>query len=221
MIYHAEMVARAARRALVVADLPFMSYQVSPRQALRSAGRILKETNCQAVKLEGGARWRATIRALVEAGIPVMGHVGLQPQVGPAARRLQGPALRRGDPRRRPRRRPMPGRSPSSWNASPASLAARITEQVPIPTIGIGAGPQCDGQVLVVHDMLGPDRAVPPQVRPPLRRARPADPRGRRGLCRRRRRGAIPRRGRELSIAEPADPEAAAPFWRPRTGGDP
>ena len=86
------MVARAAQRALVVADLPFLSYQVSPRQALRSAGRILKETNCQAVKLEGGAKMAATIRRLVEAGIPVMGHVGLQPQ---AVRRLGGHKVQR------------------------------------------------------------------------------------------------------------------------------
>src|SRR4029077_19959493 len=85
IIYHAEMVARAARRALVVADLPFLSYQVSPRQALKSAGRILKETNCQAVKLEGGRKLAPTIKALVDAEIPVMGHVGLRPQ---AIRRL-------------------------------------------------------------------------------------------------------------------------------------
>ena len=80
MIYHAEMVARAARRALVVADLPFLSYQVSRRQAIRSGGTILKETNCQAVKLEGGQRMAATIKALVEAEIPVMAHIGLTPQ---------------------------------------------------------------------------------------------------------------------------------------------
>src|SRR6516165_6920893 len=92
VIYHAEMVARAARRALVVADLPFLSYQVSPRQALRSAGRLLKETNCQAVKLEGGRKMAPTIRAIVEAGIPVMGHVGLQPQ---AVRRLGGHKVQR------------------------------------------------------------------------------------------------------------------------------
>ena len=92
IIYHAEMVARAARRALVVADLPFLSYQVSPRQALRSAGRILKETNCQAVKLEGGRKMAATIKALVDAEIPVMGHVGLQPQ---AIRRLGGYKVQR------------------------------------------------------------------------------------------------------------------------------
>ena len=92
IIYHAEMVARAARRALVVADLPFLSYQVSPRQALRSAGRILKETNCQAVKLEGGRKMAPTIKALVDAEIPVMGHVGLRPQ---AIRRLGGYKVQR------------------------------------------------------------------------------------------------------------------------------
>src|SRR5262249_41105431 len=92
IIYHAEMVARAARRALVVAAPPVLRYQGPPRQALRSAGRILKETNCQAVKLEGGATMSATIRALVGAGIPVMGHVGLQPQ---AVRRLGGYKVQR------------------------------------------------------------------------------------------------------------------------------
>ena len=154
IIYHAEMVARAARRALVVADLPFMSYQVSPRQALRSAGRILKETNCQAVKLEGGARMVPTIRALVEAGIPVMGHVGLQPQ---AVRKLGGHKVQRSGEEILADARAAAGAGAFALvlECIPTSLAARITEQVPIPTIGIGAGPQCDGQVLVVHDMLG------------------------------------------------------------------
>ena len=92
MIYHAEMVARAARRALVVADLPFLSYQVSPQQALRSAGRILKKTNCQAVKLEGGRKIAPTIKALVEAEIPAMGHIGLRPQ---AVRRMGGYKVQR------------------------------------------------------------------------------------------------------------------------------
>jgi 3-methyl-2-oxobutanoate hydroxymethyltransferase len=154
VIYHAEMVARAARRALVVADLPFMSYQVSPRQALRSAGRILKETNCQAVKLEGGARMAATIRALVDAGIPVMGHVGLQPQ---AVRTLGGHKVQRSGEEILADARAAAGAGAFAvvLECIPSSLAARITEQVPIPTIGIGAGPQCDGQVLVIHDMLG------------------------------------------------------------------
>jgi 3-methyl-2-oxobutanoate hydroxymethyltransferase len=154
VIYHAEMVARAARRALVVADLPFMSYQVSPRQALRSAGRILKETNCQAVKLEGGSRMAATIRTLVDAGIPVMGHVGLQPQ---AVRTLGGHKVQRSGEEILADARAAAGAGAFAvvLECIPSSLAARITEQVPIPTIGIGAGPQCDGQVLVIHDMLG------------------------------------------------------------------
>jgi 3-methyl-2-oxobutanoate hydroxymethyltransferase len=154
VIYHAEMVARAARRAVVVADLPFMSYQVSPRQALRSAGRILKETNCQAVKLEGGAKMAVTIRALVEAGIPVMGHVGLQLQ---AVRKLGGHKVQRSADEILADARAAAGAGAFAvvLECIPSTLAARITEQVPIPTIGIGAGPHCDGQVLVIHDMLG------------------------------------------------------------------
>jgi 3-methyl-2-oxobutanoate hydroxymethyltransferase len=154
VIYHAEMVARAARRALVVADLPFMSYQVSPRQALRSAGRILKETNCQAVKLEGGARMAATIHALVDAGIPVMGHVGLQPQT---VRTLGGHKVQRSGEEILADARAAAGAGAFAvvLECIPSSVAARITEQLPIPTIGIGAGPHCNGQVLVTHDMLG------------------------------------------------------------------
>ena len=154
IIYHAEMVARAARHALVVADLPFLSYQVSPRQALRSAGRILKETNCQAVKLEGGRKMARTIKALVEAEIPVMGHVGLRPQ---AIRRLGAYKVQRsaeeilGDVRAVVDA----GAFAVVVECIPRELAARITDEVPIPTIGIGAGPHCDGQVLVVHDLLG------------------------------------------------------------------
>jgi 3-methyl-2-oxobutanoate hydroxymethyltransferase len=154
VIYHAEMVARAARRALVVADLPFMSYQVSPRQALRSAGRILKETNSQAVKLEGGQTMAGTIRALVAAGIPVMGHVGLQPQ---AVRRLGGYKVQRSADEILADARAVAdaGAFAVVLECIPSRLAGRITAEIPIPTIGIGAGPQCDGQVLVIHDMLG------------------------------------------------------------------
>jgi 3-methyl-2-oxobutanoate hydroxymethyltransferase len=154
MVYHAEMVARASRRALVVADLPFLSYQVSPRQAIRSAGRLLKETNCQAVKLEGGTGMSATIRALVEAGIPVMGHVGLQPQ---AIRRLGGHKVQRSGEQILADAQAVAaaGAFAVVLECIPSSLAARVTEQVSIPTIGIGAGPHCDGQVLVVNDMLG------------------------------------------------------------------
>ena len=154
VIYHAEMVARAAQRALVVADLPFLSYQVSPRQALRSAGRLLKETNCQAVKLEGGRKMADTITALVDAGIPVMGHVGLQPQT---IRRIGGNKVQRSTDEILADAQAVAaaGAFAVVLECIPSNLAARITEQIPIPTIGIGAGPHCDGQVLVVHDMLG------------------------------------------------------------------
>jgi 3-methyl-2-oxobutanoate hydroxymethyltransferase len=154
IIYHAEMVARAARHALVVADLPFLSYQVSPRRALRSAGRILKETNCQAVKLEGGRKMAPTIKALVDAEIPVMGHVGLRPQ---SIRRLGTYKVQRSSDEILDDAQAVAesGAFAIVVECIPRELAAKITEKLPIPTIGIGAGPHCDGQVLVTHDLLG------------------------------------------------------------------
>jgi 3-methyl-2-oxobutanoate hydroxymethyltransferase len=154
MVYHAEMVARAARRALVVADLPFLSYQASAEQAILSAGRFLKETRCQAVKLEGGQRMAGTIAALVQAEIPIMGHVGLTPQ---SVRRLGGYKVQRNadvivaDAEAVAEA----GAFAIVLECVPADIAARITETLPIPTIGIGAGPYCDGQVLVSADLLG------------------------------------------------------------------
>jgi 3-methyl-2-oxobutanoate hydroxymethyltransferase len=154
IIYHAEMVARAARRALVVADLPFLSYQVSTRQALRSAGRILQETNCQAVKLEGGRKMAPTIKALVEAEVPVMAHVGLTPQ---AIRRLGAYKVQRSGEEILADARTVAeaGAFAVVLECIPRELAAKITAELAIPTIGIGAGPHCDGQVLVIHDLLG------------------------------------------------------------------
>ncbi len=154
VIYHAEMVARAATRALVVADLPFLSYQVSRRQAIRSAGRVLKETRCQAVKLEGGRRVANTIEAVVQAEIPVMGHVGLTPQ---SIRRLGSYKVQRDLDALRADAHAVAEAGAFSIvvECVPADVAARITEELPVPTIGIGAGPGCDGQVLVLHDMLG------------------------------------------------------------------
>jgi 3-methyl-2-oxobutanoate hydroxymethyltransferase len=154
IIYHTEMVARAARRALVVADLPFLSYQVSAQDAIRSGGRILKETNCQAVKLEGGRKIASTIKAMVEAEIPVMGHVGLTPQ---AIRRLGSYKVQRSADEILADAQAVAeaGAFAIVLECIPRELAAKITAQVPIPTIGIGAGPNCDGQVLVIHDMLG------------------------------------------------------------------
>jgi 3-methyl-2-oxobutanoate hydroxymethyltransferase len=154
VIYHAEMVARASHRALVVADLPFLSYQVSRRQAIRSAGRVLKETGSQAVKLEGGRKMASTIRALVDAEIPVMAHVGLRPQ---SVRRIGGYKVQRAEDELRTDALAVAESGAFSvvLECIPAEFAARVTAELPIPTIGIGAGPGCDGQVLVLHDMLG------------------------------------------------------------------
>ena len=154
MIYHAEMVARAVRRALVVADLPFLSYQASPSQAVLSAGRFLKETQCHAVKLEGGRRSAAAIRAVVEAGIPVMGHVGLTPQ---SVRQFGGYKVQRDvdDIVADAHAVADAGAFSIVLECIPAALAARVTTELPIATIGIGAGPSCDGQVLVTPDLLG------------------------------------------------------------------
>jgi len=154
MVYHVEMVARAARRALVVADMPYLSYQVSPEQAIESAGRFLKETECRAVKLEGGRRSAATIRALVEADVPVVGHVGLTPQ---SVRRLGGFKVQRDIDEILADARAVAdaGAFALVLECIPSELAARITQELPIVTIGIGAGPKCDGQVLVTPDLVG------------------------------------------------------------------
>jgi 3-methyl-2-oxobutanoate hydroxymethyltransferase len=154
MIYHTEMVARAAQRALVIADLPFLSFQVSPAQAVRSAGGILKKTNCQAVKLEGGRKIAPTIKALVDAEIPAMAHIGLRPQ---AIRRLGGYKVQRSADELLADAEAvaLAGAFGIVLECIPRDVAAKITEQSPIPTIGIGAGPHCDGQVLVLHDLLG------------------------------------------------------------------
>ncbi len=154
MVYHSEMVARAAKRALVVADLPFLSYQVSPRQAVKSGGRILKETNCQAVKLEGGRKMAATIKAMADADIPVMGHVGLRPQ---SIRRIGTYKVQRSTDEIIDDAQAVAdaGAFAIVLECIPRELAAKITAQLKIPTIGIGAGPSCDGQVLVFHDFLG------------------------------------------------------------------
>jgi 3-methyl-2-oxobutanoate hydroxymethyltransferase len=158
IIYHTQAVVRGAPDTLVVADLPFMTYQIRPEQALRNAGRVLQETGAQAVKLEGGARMAETIGRLVEAGVPVMGHIGLTPQsvhqLG--GWRVQGrgadAAARLLDDARAVAEA---GAFALVLELIPADLAARITEAIPIPTIGIGAGPHCDGQVQVFHDILG------------------------------------------------------------------
>jgi 3-methyl-2-oxobutanoate hydroxymethyltransferase len=158
MLYHTKIVRRGAERALVVCDMPFLTYQVSPADAIRNCGRVLAETGCQGVKLEGGRPIADTIRALVNVGIPVMGHLGLTPQsvhaLGgyrvqgrdePTADRLKDDARALEDA----------GAFAVVLELIPAPLASQISKALTIPTIGIGAGPACDGQVLVVHDMLG------------------------------------------------------------------
>ncbi len=154
MVYHAEMVARGAEFALVVADLPFGSYHASPEQAVMSATRFLKETQCQAVKLEGGRRMARTIRAVVDADIPVMGHVGLTPQ---SIRRLGGFKVQRNEDQIMDDARAVAeaGAFAVVLECVPADVAARVTRELPIATIGIGAGAGCDGQVLVTPDLLG------------------------------------------------------------------
>lgn len=154
MVYHAEMAARGTRRAFVVADLPFGSYQASISQAVRSASRFLKETRCGAVKLEGGQRVAATVKAIVEADIPVMGHVGLTPQ---SIRRLGGYKVQRDTDEVLADAQAVAdaGAFAVVLECVPTDTAACITAGLRIPTIGIGAGPQCDGQVLVTPDLLG------------------------------------------------------------------
>ncbi|WP_316015334.1 3-methyl-2-oxobutanoate hydroxymethyltransferase [Roseobacter sp. HKCCA0434] len=168
MIMHGRAVVRGTKRALIVVDMPFGSYEESPNMAFRNAAKIMKETGCGAVKLEGGARMAETIRFLVERGIPVMAHIGLTPQ----SSHVMGGFKTQ-------------GRDEETWAAHEADakavaeagafalvlegmvepLAARITKQVAIPTIGIGASAECDGQILVLEDMLGLGSTPPKFVR--------------------------------------------------------
>ncbi|MGA7722385.1 MAG: 3-methyl-2-oxobutanoate hydroxymethyltransferase [Ignavibacteriaceae bacterium] len=158
MIYHAKAVARAINRAMLVVDLPFMSYQLSPDEGFRNAGRIMKETSAGAVKLEGGVRVAETIKKITDAGIPVMGHIGLTPQ----SIRQFGSYRERGKNEKEANDILLDAKAVEEAGAYavviekiPALLAKKITEQIKIPTIGIGAGVHCDGQVLVTPDMLG------------------------------------------------------------------
>lgn len=158
MLHHCKAVARGAKRALLVGDMPFMSYQVSVEEAVRNAGRFLQEAGMDAVKLEGGREQVKTVRALVDAGIPVMGHLGLTPQrihqlggfrvqgrTAAAAQRLVEDALALEEA----------GVFAIVLEMVPAQVARYISERLQVPTIGIGAGPHCDGQVLVFHDTVG------------------------------------------------------------------
>ncbi|MGE3616401.1 MAG: 3-methyl-2-oxobutanoate hydroxymethyltransferase [Gemmatimonadales bacterium] len=166
MIYHGRSVRRGAGRALVVVDLPFLSYQVSIPHAIENAGRILKETGAAAVKLEGGRRWAPTIEALVGAGIPVMAHLGFTPQsvhqLG--GFKIQGRGAEAADQLEADARAlEKAGAFALVLELVPAPVASRVSAALSIPTIGIGAGPGCDGQVLVLHDMLGLNEGFTPK----------------------------------------------------------
>jgi len=158
MIHHTRAVVRGAPTALVVGDLPFGTYQAGPDQALATATRFLKETGCNAVKLEGGGRSIDSTRLLVESGIPVMAHLGLTPQ---SVNQFGGFKVQGRDDDARARiladavALQEAGAFALVLEAVPSDLAAEITRTLDIPTIGIGAGPDCDGQVMVWHDMLG------------------------------------------------------------------
>ena len=158
MLYHTKAVANAAKRALVVADMPFLSYQTSVETAICNAGKFLKEGNAQAVKIEGGLEFADTVKKVIDAGIPVMGHIGLVPQsihkfgsysvqgkTPEKEKYLMNSALALQEA----------GCFSIVLEAVPKDLAKRITEGLKMPTIGIGAGPECDGQVLVINDILG------------------------------------------------------------------
>ena len=154
MIYHAEMVGRAVRNAVVVVDMPFPSFHLGKYKAIENAGRILKQARCQAVKLEGGADQADTINALVSAGIPVMAHTGLRPQ---SVHQLGGYRVQRDESAllNDAQAAAEAGAFAIVLECVPSTIAQRITARVSIPTIGIGAGPDCDGQVLVLNDVIG------------------------------------------------------------------
>lgn len=158
MVYHTKMVARAVKNAMVIGDMPFMSYQASVEEAVRNAGRFLKEAGASAVKLEGGAEVAEHIRAMTKSDIPVLAHLGLTPQ---SIHRMGGYKVQ-GKTKESAKRLVEEahvvedaGAFSLLLEAIPMNLAKQITEELTIPTIGIGAGLHCDGQVLVLHDVIG------------------------------------------------------------------
>lgn len=154
MIYHTRIVSRACKRTMVVGDMPFMAYQASVEEAVRNAGRFLKETDCSAVKLEGGAAVCEVIKAISAAGIPVQAHIGLTPQ---SVHQMGGFKVQRDEDRLMADALAVQEAGAFSvvLEGIPSHIAKAITEKLSIPTIGIGAGPDCDGQIIVMHDTLG------------------------------------------------------------------
>ncbi len=177
IIYHVRMVARARRRSLLIADMPFLSYQVSAEQALLNAGRLIKEGGAEAVKLEGGIAIAGTVARLTAVDIPVMGHIGLTPQ---SVHRMGGHRVQGRKQGKAPGCRDRLMEDAAAIEAAgafaivlegiPAELAQELTAKLAIPTIGIGAGAGCDGQVLVMHDMLGLTECFRPRFAKPFAR---------------------------------------------------
>jgi 3-methyl-2-oxobutanoate hydroxymethyltransferase len=166
MIYHTSCVVRGVDRALVIADLPFMSYQVTAKEALINAGRMMKEAGAHAVKLEGGKPIAATVKRIVDAGIPVMGHLGLTPQSIYKFGTYKVRAKEEEEAEQLLKDAKIleeAGVFSIVLEKIPAALAKKVTESVSVPTIGIGAGSHCDGQVLVLHDMLGLNKDFSPR----------------------------------------------------------
>jgi 3-methyl-2-oxobutanoate hydroxymethyltransferase len=165
MVHHTAAVVRGTERALVIADMPFLTYQISPSEAVRNAGRLLKDGGAAAVKVEGGSSVTDVVRRLVDVGIPVMGHLGVTPQ---SVNQQSGYRQRGSDEREAETifndalALQGAGAFAVVLEAVPSDLAARITAAIDVPTVGIGAGPDCDGQVLVSSDLLGLHDRVPP-----------------------------------------------------------
>ena len=158
MVYHTRMVVRGAGLVPVIADMPFLSYEISPEEALRNAGRLIKEGGASAVKMEGGIEITDTVRRMVAARIPVLGHTGLKPQavLQLGGYRVQGKTrISANAVRREARALQDAGVFALVLECVPAALAQSLTKALAVPTIGIGAGPACDGQILVTHDLLG------------------------------------------------------------------
>ena len=164
MIYHGEIVARSVSRSFVVVDMPFMSYQISLEDAVRNSGTVMKKTGCKAVKLEGGVRIKDTIKRIVEIGVPVLGHIGLTPQ---SVNVLGGYSVQGRNNKQKIIDDALAVEEAGAFAVVmeniTTSLAREITEKLSIPTIGIGAGPFCDGQILVTQDMLGLFRKYTPK----------------------------------------------------------
>lgn len=166
MIYHASCVVRGASRALIIADLPFMSYQVTVKEALTNAGRMMKEAGAHAIKVEGGESIANTVKRIVDAGIPVMGHLGLTPQSIYKFGTYKVRAKENEEAEqliRDAKKLEEAGAFSIVLEKIPSLLAQKVTESISVPTIGIGAGPHCDGQVLVIHDMLGLNKDFSPR----------------------------------------------------------